>query len=400
MAEQTSGLRILFVGPLPPMTGGSSHMCAQLLCGLVRLGHQVRGLAAVTTESCCAAEAFARAHPELHLAWYQMPYFERFPNPAPKSYREHEGRQIKARLRALIDSEWPDVVIIGREILAWHVPEVALAYGIPSIMLVHGGPSTQIVRGFYPKTLIKPMLDQFRKVNIIVAVAKHWARSLQTLGLDNVRCVPNPVDLEHFHPQLKDNTLLYALDIDGNREIVLHASNLQPQKRVIELIHSAERVLSQNGNLMYLVVGDGAGRVDLESEAWKSGVANRFRFVGWVDHERMPQYLNLADIVVMPSETETQSLVYLETQACARPLLASDIPAAREVVTDGETGMLFRSGSVDDLATKTIEAIRDRELRARIGRAARAYVEKSHRLEDMVARYEALLLELTMRREH
>lgn len=397
-AKQRGGLRILFVGPLPPMTSGSSHVCAQLLCGLVRLGHRVRGLAAVTPEAVCAAEAFASAHPELHLAWYQMPYFERFPNPAPKTYREHEGRQIRARLHALIDGERPDVVVIGREILAWHVPNVALAHGIPSVMLVHGGPSTQIIYGVYPKDLVRPLLDQFRKVNIIVAVAKHWARSLQTLGLNNVRSVSNPVDLERFCPQPKENSLRHSLDIDDDQEIVLHASNLQPEKRVIELIRSAERVLCRNPSLMYLVLGDGAGRAALESECRKSGVANRFRFLGWIDHDCMPQYLNLADVVVMPSESETQSLVYLETQACARPLLASDIPAAHEVVTNGETGLLFRSGSVDDLAAKTIVTVRDPQLRARIGRAARAYVEKNHRLEDIVATYEALLLELTERR--
>jgi glycosyltransferase involved in cell wall biosynthesis len=56
----------------------------------------------------------------------------------------------------------------------------------------------------------------------------------------------------------------------------------------------------------------------------------------------MPDYINLADIVVMPSAAETQALVYLETQACARLLLASDIPGAREVIVDGETGLLFR----------------------------------------------------------
>jgi glycosyltransferase involved in cell wall biosynthesis len=44
----------------------------------------------------------------------------------------------------------------------------------------------------------------------------------------------------------------------------------------------------------------------------------------------------------MPSDSETQALVYLEAQACARVLLASDVPGAREVMTDGETGLLFR----------------------------------------------------------
>jgi len=50
----------------------------------------------------------------------------------------------------------------------------------------------------------------------------------------------------------------------------------------------------------------------------EEGIADRFRFTGWVDHEKMPAYLNLADIVVMASEIETQALVYLEAQASGR----------------------------------------------------------------------------------
>ena len=67
----------------------------------------------------------------------------------------------------------------------------------------------------------------------------------------------------------------------------------------------------------------------------------RVRFAGWIDYARMPDYINLGDIVVMPSESEGLARVYLEAQACARVLVASDIPPAREVVTEGETGLLF-----------------------------------------------------------
>jgi glycosyltransferase involved in cell wall biosynthesis len=125
-------------------------------------------------------------------------------------------------------------------------------------------------------------------------------------------------------------------------------------------------------------------------------LADRFRFVGWIDHRDMPRYVNLADVVLMPSESETQALLYLETQACARLLVASDIPAAREVVTDGETGLFFRKGDIDDLAAKTLYALEDPLLRLRIGRAARTQVER-HGLESMTTSYEDLLRRVARR---
>ena len=110
----------------------------------------------------------------------------------------------------------------------------------------------------------------------------------------------------------------------------------------------------------------------------------------------MPRYINIADAVLMPSEAETQALVYLETQACARLLVASDIPAAREVVTDGETGLLFGKGDIDDLAAKVLRAVGDPLLRSRIGRAARMHVER-HGLDVMTESYEALLRRVSRR---
>jgi glycosyltransferase involved in cell wall biosynthesis len=115
-----------------------------------------------------------------------------------------------------------------------------------------------------------------------------------------------------------------------------------------------------------------------------------------MDYARVPAYVNLTDIVVMPSETEGLARVYLETQVCERLLLASDIPAAREVIVDGETGLLFRTGDIDDLTAKTLLVAGDPELRTRIGRQARARAIR-HTLDDVVAAYAATLEEVVRR---
>ena len=55
----------------------------------------------------------------------------------------------------------------------------------------------------------------------------------------------------------------------------------------------------------------------MEDACRRMGIVERVRFVGWIDYDRMPDYLNLADIVVMPSEAETQARVYLERRHAA-----------------------------------------------------------------------------------
>jgi len=137
-------------------------------------------------------------------------------------------------------------------------------------------------------------------------------------------------------------------------------------------------------------------RAELEAQCRSAGLSDFFRFTGWVGHDLVPDYINLADAVVMPSETEAAALVYLETQACARLLIASDIAGAREVIRDGETGLLFRKGDVDDLTAMLLLAAGDADLRERIGRAAREAI-RTHDAKSFVANYDRAIRGLVER---
>jgi glycosyltransferase involved in cell wall biosynthesis len=153
--------------------------------------------------------------------------------------------------------------------------------------------------------------------------------------------------------------------------VVGHLSTLKQGKRPFDIISSAEIVLRVHPNIVYLIVGDGPCRNEMEELSRRKGIAANVRYVGEIDHQQVPQYLNLADIVLLPSEREGFPLVYRETQACGRVLLVSDIPAAKEAIVDRETGLLFRLGAIQDLAAKTLILARDPLLRQQIGRKAR-----------------------------
>ena len=107
--------------------------------------------------------------------------------------------------------------------------------------------------------------------------------------------------------------------------------------------------------------------------------------------------MNLADLVVMPSEREGLARVYLEAQACGKTLIASDIAAAREVVIHGQTGLLFRMGDVQDMADKIVLAAGDPALREAIGTPAREHVLGHHDLEAIAEEYLVLVRDLVRR---
>jgi glycosyltransferase involved in cell wall biosynthesis len=385
------GLRVLYVGTLPPHPGGSAILAADVLSGLAGLGHRVRAVAPIVPEAVPDGDSFALAHPEIEVARITVPYFENSPDmAASEDYRGREGEQIGDAMRALIACERPDVVIIGRESFICHASDVALAHGIPSLLMIQGTTAFGILRGTIPEAMARELFARFRRVDLLVSVARHLAKTLESLGLGPIEVIENTVDEHVFTPRPKQAELLRELRIGEGDVVVAHVSNLKALKRPLDLVAAAREALPHDPRLVFVVVGDGNLRAETEAAARREGVAARFRFTGWVEHARMPDYINLADVVVMPSEAEARALVYLEAQACGRVLLASDIASAREVVVDGETGLLFAKGDVADLAAKLLRAAGDEDLRAEIGRRAReAALARS--LGDLVRAYDAAL---------
>jgi 1,2-diacylglycerol 3-alpha-glucosyltransferase len=245
------------------------------------------------------------------------------------------------------------------------------------------------------------LLDCFREVDVAVTSARHMQRTLAGLGVRDVEIVPNPVDLERFRPLPRSPAMSTELAVDEGHVVVAHPSNLKDLKRPLDLVDAAEIALQQDDRLVFVVVGDGPCRNDVEQAVTARGLGDAFRFTGWVDHDRVPDFINAADIVAMPSAAEAQALVYLETAACERTLIASDIAAAQEVVVDGETGLLFPTGDVPELAATILLAARDPDLRTRLGREARRSVAR-HSLDRVVGAYAELFESVvgTARRPH
>ncbi len=149
-------------------------------------------------------------------------------------------------------------------------------------------------------------------------------------------------------------------------------------------------MLRLDPRVVYVVVGDGPSRREMEELTRTKGIAAGFRFVGEIRHERVSEYLNLADIVLATSEREGFPFIYREAQACARTVVASDIAASREMIAEGETGALFRTGDIEDLAAKTLALAAAPGLRRQIGERARAVAAKDDP-EHWVKTYAELL---------
>ena len=384
-------LGILYVGPLPPHEGGSAVTAAQVLGGLAQMGHRIKAIAPITEEALGGGDRFAEGNPDIEVTRFTMPYFRTSPHSPPsEQYERRERGEIERLATASIAMHPPDVILVGAEPFVRCGVGLARAHGLPSVVRFVGSATRGMANGTYPAPLAERLLERAREASVAVTPARHMQRDLARLGLPDVRVIPNPVDLKRFRPKAPSARAQRALGIGAQDLVVAHLSNLKSIKRPLDFVEAAAIAAPQDRRLVFAVIGDGPHRAEMERACAAYGISDRFRFTGWLDYELIPDVLNCAQIVVMPSYGEAQARVYLETQACERTLIASDIPAAREVIKDGHTGLLYPSGDPAQLAEKILQAARDPDLRAKLGRQARQALA-NHSLTRIAALYDKLL---------
>lgn len=383
-------MNLLYIGTLPPHPGGSATASAPYLAGLGRLGHVVHALAPITAVTRAAGEAFARQYPALRIHRYEI---DRFLIDSWKGWSDRisarETETIAGRLPRLIDRTAPEIVIAGRESYAWILPEILKRFGIPTLAIAHGA----LIRRYDDTggpVADEPTVARLRTAHATAVPSSHMREAACRFQLSPVYRIGNPVDMSRFTPTLKCDRLLRSLDLDRDHVVVVHASNMKPLKRAGDVVDAAIRCLGENPNLRFVFVGDGHDRRVLEARCVDAGIDSCVRFTGWVDSASMPAYVNLADIVVQCSEFENQPMIILESQACARAVVASDIPGHRELITDGDSGHLYPVGDVDALATRILELASDEARRMAIGTRARRVVA-CHDSALVARRYETVL---------
>jgi glycosyltransferase involved in cell wall biosynthesis len=386
---------ILYIGTLPPHPGGTAVSAFQLLLALSRRGHAVRCLSPVTPGARLSALRFDSEHPTLSVSRYEISRFDLGePSVAEPDHVALERRAVHERVPELIAIHRPAIVMAGRESFGGEVPLIARRHGIPSVLLLRGGASTaRLLAGDEPPERVREVVRRFGVAQRVIAVSDHLATGFARLGLTGIEVIPNHVDLERFAPRPADPRLLASLAIAPGSIVVAFVAALKRRKRPLDVVESAVTAMRRDPRLVYVVVGDGPQRPAMERLCADRHLTDRFRFVGWVDYERMPTYLSLADLVVMPSEAEGMARVYLEAQASGRTLVASDIPPARETVRHGETGLLFPLGDVEAFAARIVEAAADAPLRAHIGARARERA-RIHDLESVAEAYSAVIEEV------
>jgi glycosyltransferase involved in cell wall biosynthesis len=142
------------------------------------------------------------------------------------------------------------------------------------------------------------------------------------------------------------------------------------------------------------IVGDGPSRSKVEVMFAPFG--SRVEFLGLREEETLIGDYARAEIFVWPAVNEAFGMALLEAHASALPAVAGDFGGVASILEDGTTGYLSRPNDAGDFAAKLDRLIADPGLRARMGDAARAKVDRQHSLDRAARRLNELLADLTL----
>ena len=187
----------------------------------------------------------------------------------------------------------------------------------------------------------------------------------------HLHTIPNGVDVDRYG-QADRGDVRSELGLPDEAVVVICVAKMLEQKGHRVLIDALAAPPAKSLPLHVLLVGDGPLRAGLEARARHAGVEDRIRFLG--NRPDVPRLLGGADMFVLPSLWEGLPMALLEAMAAGLPSVASAVSGTRQVITDGENGLLVPPDDPAALADALARLVAHRDLRDALGTAARAHV--------------------------
>ena len=198
-----------------------------------------------------------------------------------------------------------------------------------------------------------------------------------------IHVVPNFIDFQRFNKQPKDH---FKKGIAPNSErILVHTSNFRKVKRVPDVLEIYRRVAAKIPAKL-LLIGDGPERASIEAECRNCDICKDVIFLG--KQEAVEEILSIADLFLIPSETESFGLAALEAMACEVPVISTNTGGLPEVNINGLTGYTSNIGDVDKMAADALTILKDDNL-AQFKAQAKEHSLK-YKLENILPLYQAL----------
>jgi phosphatidylinositol alpha-1,6-mannosyltransferase len=221
------------------------------------------------------------------------------------------------------------------------------------------------------------------KASKVVANSSFTVEELINLGVsrERIALIPPGVDAQRFTPQRDAGAFRSGLAPHGEK-LLLTVGRLTRRKGHALVISALPRVLQVVPSLRYVIVGpDWGEREKLEELIEELDLQKEVVFLGRVGDEELPHIYSACDLFVMANyepqnnlDTEGFGIVFLEANACGKPVIGGQAGGVADAVVHGETGLLVDATDPDELSSAIIRLLTDESYARRLGRKGRQRV--------------------------
>ena len=360
-----------------PTYGGSGIVGSELGRELAARGHSVHFISYALPTRVCPLDDRVKFH---QVDLFDYPLFE-FPP---------YDLALASKILEVADAERLDVLHMH-----YAIPHATAAFlaremykptrYLPFVTTLHG---TDITLVGSRKSFLQITKFSIAQSDAVTAISQYLAdETCRTFGLGGIEIIPNFINAEEY--QRRENDKLRSELAPRGEKLLMHVSNFRPVKRIRDCIHTLAKMRETSNLPARLVMcGDGPERAAAEKLAQEYGLANEVIFVGQVPN--IADYLSVADLLLVPSETESFGLAALEAMACEVPVIATRAGGLPEVVLNGENGYLVRLGDINTIAERSIEILSDETKQRAMGRRGREWAVEQFNTVRVIPQYERL----------
>ncbi|MDL1909445.1 glycosyltransferase family 4 protein [Chloroflexi bacterium CFX6] len=247
------------------------------------------------------------------------------------------------------------------------------------------------------KRLLRYNLRVARRIICVSEIAKDHLMKTWNAPADKLVVLPNAVDVERFKPDPELGAQTRASLSLTTHPLLVFVGSFYQWHDVVALLKAFALVSKTHSEARLLLVGDGAERERMMRISVDLGLEGAAQFTGFVTHAEVVRYVNAADIAVVPVPSMKQEMwlspmKLFEYMASGKAIVASAMGQIKDVIRDGENGLLVPAGDEAALAGALERLIVDVALRVRLGRQAREDAVKDHSWEGYLSRLEDVFM--------
>ncbi len=241
--------------------------------------------------------------------------------------------------------------------------------------------------------IIKPFLMlvfkwALHQADAVRAVSPYIAGMAEERGVakEKIHVVPTPVDLGHFRTVNSLQLHAFRRQWEG-KDVVLYVGRMEPVKNIPLLVDAFSQVLGAHKGAHLVLVGTGSQEGRIREEVAKRGIEEKVTFAGAVSPDRMPLYYHMAQVVVLPSVSESLGKVLIEAGMARVPVVATRNGGAEYIVEHDRTGLLVPQKDAAALARAISRLLGDKRYAKHLGNAAPPILKKKFDYEHAVTQW-------------